>query len=64
MASNPVVAGHRIVVEHTIAQLNRFTVLRQVFRGQKRQRHGGVVQVVAKLVNRRMEVKPLKTYAA
>src|SRR5262245_2361025 len=25
---------YRIVVEHAIAQLNRFTVLRQVFRGQ------------------------------
>ncbi len=63
-ASNRVVASHRIVVEHTMAQLNRFTVLRQVFRGQKRERHGEVVRVVAKLVNRRMEVKPLKTYAA
>jgi hypothetical protein len=62
--SNRVVARHRIVVEHTIAQLNRFTVLRQVFRGQKRQRHGEVVRVVAKLVNRRVSLKPLKTYAA
>jgi hypothetical protein len=63
-ASNRVVARYRIVVEHTMAQLNRFTVLRQVFRGQKRERHGGVVRVVAKLVNRRLHVKPLKTYAA
>ena len=63
-ASNRVVARHRIVVEHTMAQLNRFTVLRQVFRGQRRERHGGVVRVVAKLVNRRLHVKPLKTYAA
>ena len=63
-AFNRVVAGHRIVVEHTIAQLNRFTVLRQVFRGQKRERHGEVVRVVGKLVNRRLAVKPLKTYAA
>ena len=62
--SNRVVARHRIVVEHTMAQLNRFTVLRQVFRGRERGRHGEVVRVVAKLVNRRMEVKPLKTYAA
>jgi hypothetical protein len=62
--SNRVVARNRIVVEHTMAQLNRFTVLRQVFRGQKRERHSEVVRVVAKLVNRRMEVKPLKTYAA
>ena len=46
-AYNRVVAGYRIVVEHTMAQLNRFTVLRQVFRGQKRERHREVVRVVA-----------------
>jgi hypothetical protein len=63
-AFNRIVAQHRIVVEHAMAQLNRFTVLRQVFRGQKRLRHSEVVRVVAKLVNRRMQVKPLKTYAA
>ena len=62
--SNRIVARYRIVVEHTMAQLNRFTVLRQVFRGQQRGRHGQVIQVVAKLVNRRLRVKPLKTYAA
>jgi hypothetical protein len=61
---NREVARHRIVVEHTMAQLNRFTVLRQVFRGKQRGRHGGVTRVVAKLVNRRLAVKPLKTYAA
>jgi hypothetical protein len=61
---NRMVARHRIVVEHTLAQLNRFTVLRQVFRAKQRQRHGGVVRVVAKLVNRRLRVKPLKRYAA
>jgi DDE superfamily endonuclease len=61
---NREVARYRIVVEHTMAQLNRFTVLRQVFRGQQRERHGQVVQVVAKLANRRLRVKPLKTYAA
>jgi DDE superfamily endonuclease len=63
-ASNRVVACCRIVVEHTMAQWNRFTVLRQVFRGQQRQRHGQVIRVVAQLVNRRLRVKPLKTYAA
>lgn len=63
-ASNRVVARSRIVVEHTMAQLNRFTVLRQVFRGRRRERHGEVTRVVAKLVNRRLRVKPLKTYAA
>jgi hypothetical protein len=63
-AHNRVVAGYRIVVEHTMAQLNRFTVLRQVFRGQKRERHTEVIRVVGKLVNRRLAVRPLKTYAA
>lgn len=63
-AFNREVARYRIVVEHTMAQLNRFTVRRQVFRGQKRERHGQVVGVVATLVNRRLRVKPLKTYAA
>ncbi len=63
-AHNREVAGYRIVVEHTMAQLNRFTILRQVFRGQKRERHTEVVRVVGKLVNRRLAVRPLKTYAA
>jgi DDE superfamily endonuclease/Helix-turn-helix of DDE superfamily endonuclease len=63
-AFNREVARHRVVVEHTIAQLNRFTVLRQVFRGKQRQRHGGVLRVVAQLVNQRLAVRPLKTYAA
>lgn len=63
-AFNREVARYRIVVEHTMAQLNRFTVLRQVFRGQQRERHSQVTRVVAKLVNRRLRVKPLKTYAA
>jgi DDE superfamily endonuclease len=63
-AYNREVARYRIVVEHTMAQLNRFTVLRQVFRGQQRGQHSQVVRVVARLVNRRLRVKPLKTYAA
>jgi hypothetical protein len=61
---NRAVARHRVVVEHTLAQVNRFTVLRQVFRGQKRCRHSQVVRVVAKLVNRRLVVTPLKSWAA
>jgi hypothetical protein len=61
---NQKVARHRIVVEHTMAQLNRFTVLRQVFRGKRRQRHSQVTRVVAKLVNQRLAVTPLKTHAA
>jgi hypothetical protein len=63
-AFNREVARCRIVVEHTMAQLNRFTVLRQVFRGQQRERHSQVIRVVARLVNRRLLVKPLKSYAA
>ena len=61
---NRSVASYRLVVEHTMAHLNRFTVLAQVFRGQKRDRHGEVVRVVAKVLNRRLAVTPLKTYAA
>ena len=45
-----------------IAQLNRFTVLRQVYRGG-RLRYGQVVRAVAVGVNRRTRVKPLKGYA-
>jgi hypothetical protein len=63
-AYNREVARQRIVVEHTMAQLNRFTVLRQVFRAQKRERHSQVTRVVAKLVNRRLAVTPLKNHAA
>jgi DDE superfamily endonuclease len=63
-AFNRAVARCRIVVEHTLAQLNWFTVRRQVFRGQQRGRQGLVIRVVAKLVNRRLRIQPLKTYAA
>jgi hypothetical protein len=65
-AFNKVVGRYRIVVEHAIAQLNRFTVLRQVFRGRPRRHkadHSRVVRVVAGLVNRRTRVCPLKSYA-
>ena len=65
-AFNKVVGKYRIVVEHAIAQLNRFTVLRQVFRGRSRRHktdHSRVVRVVAGLVNRRTAVCPLKSYA-
>jgi DDE superfamily endonuclease len=64
-AYNRVVARYRIVVEHTLAQVNRFTVLRQVFRGRHPQHttaHSQVVRVVARLVNRRLRTCPLKTY--
>jgi hypothetical protein len=61
--ANRFIARYRIVVEHAIAQLNRYTVLRQVYRGS-RGRHSRVVRAVAVLVNRRIEVVPLKTYGA
>lgn len=60
-ARNRVVSRYRVVVEHVIAQLNRFTVLRQVFRGRL-MRHAQVTRAVAGLVNRRTRVRPLATY--
>lgn len=59
--ANRFIARYRIVVEHTIAPLNRYTVLRRVNRGSRAD-HTRVVRVVAGLVNRRIEVVPLKTY--
>jgi hypothetical protein len=61
-ALNRVIARYRIVVEHVMAQLNRFQVLRQVFRSLI-PRHDRVIRIVAMLVNRRMDVQPLKVYA-
>ncbi len=60
-AGNRVIASHRIVVEHAMAQLNRFEVLTQTYR-HRRGEHGSVVRAVAVLVNRRTAVTPLKTY--
>jgi hypothetical protein len=60
---NRLLSRYRIVVEHTLAQVNRFQVLAQVYRHQ-REGHGQVVRVVAGLVNRQIRQKPLKTYAA
>jgi DDE superfamily endonuclease len=60
-AANRVINRHRVVVEHVMAQLNRFQVLRQVFRSVFG-RHTGVFRVVALLVDRRIAVTPLKTY--
>ena len=61
--ANRFIARYRIVVEHAIAQLTRYTVLRQVYRGS-RSAHTRVVRAVAHLVNRRIKVVPLKTYDA
>lgn len=60
-ASNRVINGCRVVVEHVMAQLSRFQVLRQMFRSVFG-RHTRVFRVVALLVDRRSAVTPLKTY--
>lgn len=60
-AYNRHLSSYRIVVEHVMAQLSRFQVLSQVFR-HCRAGHSRIVRVVAGLVNRRIAVKPLKTY--
>jgi hypothetical protein len=62
-ARNRRISRDRVVVEHAIAQLSRFTVLRQVYRGS-RLRHGQVSRAVAVLVNRRTRATPLKVYPA
>jgi hypothetical protein len=62
-AYNRFLSRYRIVVEHTLAQMNRFQVLAQVFR-HDRSSHSQIVHVVAGLANRRIQVVPLKTYAA
>lgn len=60
---NRVLGGYRIVVEHTLAQMNQFQILAQMYR-HSRENHRGIVRVVAGLVNRRIAQRPLKTYAA
>jgi DDE superfamily endonuclease len=62
-ASNRAINRHRAVVEHVMAQLNRFQVLRQTFRSVFG-RHTRAFRVVALLVDRRSAVTPLKTYPA
>lgn len=62
-AFNRLVARYRIVVEHPNALLNKFQVLVQVFR-HARASHTQTIRIVAGLVNRRIQVTPLKTYAA
>lgn len=60
-ASNRLINGCRVVVEHVMAQLSRFQVLRQMFRSVVG-RHTRVFRVVALLVDRRSAVTPLKSY--
>lgn len=61
-AYNRFLARYRILVEHSLACMNRFQILRQVFRHQLDQ-HTRIVRIVAGLVNRRIQEKPLKSYA-
>ncbi|MBN9121268.1 MAG: transposase, partial [Planctomycetes bacterium] len=61
--SNRVISGCRVVVEHVMAQLSRFQVLRQMFRSVFG-RHTRAFRVVALLVDRRSAVTPLKTFPA
>ncbi len=62
-AYNRHLAKYRIVVEHTMAQLNVFAVLAQKYR-HARHNHTQVFRIVASLVNRRIAQCPLKTYQA
>ena len=62
-AYNRFLSKHRIVVEHTNAQLNVFQVLVQTYR-HCRHKHGQIVRIVAGLVNRRIARQPLKSDAA
>jgi hypothetical protein len=62
-AENRELARYRIVVEHTLAQLSRFSILRQVFR-HALGLHARVFRAVAGLVARRIQARPLKRYAA
>ncbi len=60
-AFNAHLSKYRIVVEHSLAQMNQFQVLAQVFR-HDREKHSGLTRIVAGLVNRRIAQRPLKSY--
>ncbi len=62
-AYNGLLAKYRVVAEHTLAQMNQFQVLAQVFR-HARSSHTQIVRVVGMLVNRRVRVRPLASYPA
>jgi len=62
-AYNRHLSKYRIVVEHTMAQLNKFQVLVHVFR-HARSAHSWIFRIVAGLVNRQIQVTPLKSYGA
>jgi len=62
-AYNRFLSSYRIIVEYTLAQVNRFEVLRQVYR-HDRENHTQIVRIVSGLVNRRIQSVPLKSYSA
>lgn len=59
---NRFLAKYRIVVEHTMAQLNKFQILAQRFRHQLA-KHSIIFRIVCGLVNRRIRLRPLKQYS-
>lgn len=61
-AYNCFLAKYRIVVEHTMAQLNKFQILAQKFRHQLT-KHSVIFRIVCGLVNRRILLRPLKQYS-
>lgn len=61
-AYNRFLAKYRIVVEHTMAQLNKFQILAQKFRHHLT-KHSGIFRIVCGLVNRRIQLRPLKLYS-
>ena len=71
---NAHLSKYRIVVEHSLAQMNQFQVLAQVFTPPLRpceqvfrhdkEHHSGLTRIVAGLVNRRVAQRPLKCYPA
>jgi hypothetical protein len=61
-AANRVISGYQVVIEHVMAQLDRFQVLKQASRSAFG-RHTGVIRVVAAWVERRIATVPLKSYA-
>lgn len=63
VAANRVISGCRVVIEHVMAQLNRFQVLKQVFRSAFG-RHTRAIRTVAALVDRRIAAVPLRALAA
>jgi len=61
-AYNRFLAKYRIVVEHTMAQLNKFQILAQRFRHHLT-KHSILFRIVCGLVNRRILLRPLKQYS-